>query len=54
VRRQRAIRQPDETAFAAQVESTLCGALGDEGFDAAVAEGAAMPIEQAVLQALAT
>ena len=49
-----AIRQPDETAFAAQVESTLRGALGDEGFAAAVAEGAAMPIEQAVKQALAT
>ena len=49
-----AIRQPDETAFAAQVESTLRGALGDEGFAAAVAEGAAMPIEQAVRQALAT
>ena len=49
-----AIRQPDETAFAAQVESTLRRALGDEGFEAAVAEGAAMPIEQAVRQALAT
>ncbi|MET0730385.1 MAG: BTAD domain-containing putative transcriptional regulator [Solirubrobacterales bacterium] len=47
------IRQPDELAHQQQVETDLQAALGSEAFAAAVAEGAALPLEQAVKQALA-
>ncbi len=48
-----ATRQPDEHEFAARVESGLRAGLGEAGFSAAVAEGAALPADEAVARALA-
>jgi predicted ATPase/DNA-binding SARP family transcriptional activator len=46
-------RQPDERRLQEHVEGRLRGALGEQAFAAAVAEGAALPIELVVKQALA-
>ena len=46
------IRQPDELAHQERVEAQLRAALGEADFAAALAEGAALPLEDAVKQAL--
>ena len=48
-----AIRQPDETAWVEATTASLRAALGQEAFDAALADGAALPLEEAVERALA-
>ena len=47
-----AIRQPDETAWIEATTASLRDALGDEAFEAARADGAALPLEIAVERAL--
>ena len=47
------IRATRRAAHQEQVEAALKSALGSEAFAATVAEGAALPLEQAVKQALA-
>jgi predicted ATPase/DNA-binding SARP family transcriptional activator len=48
-----AIRQPDETAWVEATTAALREALGPPAFEAAVAEGAALALEDAVERALA-
>jgi predicted ATPase/DNA-binding SARP family transcriptional activator len=48
-----AIRQPDETAWVEATTASLRAALGPEAFEAALADGAALPLEDAVARALA-
>ncbi|HET8756269.1 MAG TPA: tetratricopeptide repeat protein, partial [Solirubrobacteraceae bacterium] len=48
-----AILQPDETAWVEATTASLRGALGEPGFGAAFADGAALPLEDAVDRALA-
>jgi hypothetical protein len=48
-----AIRQPDETAWVEATTASLRTALGREAFEAALADGAALPLEEAVERALA-
>ena len=48
-----AIRQPDETAWVDATTTSLRSALGAEAFEAALADGAALPLEAAVERALA-
>ncbi len=48
-----AIRQPDETAWVDATTASLRAALGAEAFEAALADGAALPLEAAVERALA-
>ncbi|HEX5618249.1 MAG TPA: BTAD domain-containing putative transcriptional regulator [Solirubrobacteraceae bacterium] len=48
-----AIRQPDETAWVEATTASLREALGPQAFAAAFADGAAMPLEDAVDRALA-
>jgi tetratricopeptide (TPR) repeat protein len=47
------IRQPDETAWVDATTASLGSALGAEAFEAARADGAALPLEEAVERALA-
>jgi hypothetical protein len=47
------IRQPDETAWVDATTASLRSALGAEAFEAARADGAALPLEEAVERALA-
>ena len=47
------IRQPDETAWVEATTESLRAALGPEAFEAALADGAALPLEEAVERALA-
>jgi predicted ATPase/DNA-binding SARP family transcriptional activator len=48
-----AILQPDETAWVEGTTASLRSALGGPAFDAAFADGAALPLEEAVDRALA-
>ena len=48
-----AIRQPDETAWVEATTASLRAALGSATFGAALADGAALPLEDAVDRALA-
>ena len=48
-----AIRQPDEAAWVEATTASLRSALGAEAFEAALADGAALPLEAAVERALA-
>jgi len=48
-----AILQPDETAWVEATTASLRVALGREAFEAALADGAALPLEDAVERALA-
>jgi predicted ATPase/DNA-binding SARP family transcriptional activator len=48
-----AIRQPDETAWVEATTASLRVALGGEAFETALADGAALPLEDAVERALA-
>jgi predicted ATPase/DNA-binding SARP family transcriptional activator len=48
-----AILQPDETAWVQATTASLRSALGGPAFDAAFADGAALPLEEAVDRALA-
>ena len=48
-----AIRQPDEAAWVEATTASLRSTLGEEAFEAARADGAALPLEAAVERALA-
>jgi hypothetical protein len=48
-----AIRQPDETAWVEATTASLRASLGEQAFEAAHADGAALPLESAVERALA-
>jgi predicted ATPase/DNA-binding SARP family transcriptional activator len=48
-----AIRQPDENAWVDATTESLRAALGPEAFEAALADGAVLPLEDAVERALA-